>query len=103
MSEEWITSWGNSSQWILDRDFSDHCPIILKTAVSNWGPRPFRFNNFWLMHRGFEDMVKKMWGSVEVEGWAAFVLKEKLKNLKVQLARWNKDEFGHLDTKIESL
>lgn len=103
VSEEWLHSWSASSQWILDRDFSDHCPIILKTVCSNWGPRPFRFNNFWLQHPGFGDMVKNFWEGIEVEGWAAFVLKEKLKNLKVELVRWNREVFGHLDTKIAGL
>lgn len=86
VSDEWIDSWSNSSQWIMDRDISDHCPIILKTAKSNWGPKPFRFNNCWLHQRGFNEMVKKMWEGIEVEGWAAFVLKEKLKSVKVKLA-----------------
>lgn len=44
-----------------------------------------------------------MWEGIKVEGWAAFVLKEKLKILMVQLVQWNKEEFGHLDSKIADL
>lgn len=30
----------------------DHCPIILKYSSQLWGPKSFRFNNFWIEHRG---------------------------------------------------
>lgn len=45
-------------------------------------------------------LVKNFWITTRVEGWAAYVMKEKLKLLKIFLARWNKEEFGHIDTKI---
>lgn len=83
VSEEWLDIWGNSSQWILNRDFFNHCRIILKTTSSNWGPKSFQFNNCWPKHRGFEEMVKQFWESSEVEGWSAFILKEKLKKTKI--------------------
>ena len=51
ISEEWGILWGESSLWVLPRDVSDHCPLILKEGGWDWGPRPFRFNNFWLENR----------------------------------------------------
>jgi len=42
--EEWVFVWGENSLWVLPRDVSDHCPLILKNV--GWGPRPFRFNNY---------------------------------------------------------
>jgi exonuclease III len=30
ISEEWISLWGESSLWVLPRDVSDHCPLVLK-------------------------------------------------------------------------
>jgi exonuclease III len=32
ISEEWANLWGDSSLWVLPRDVSDHCPLILKEA-----------------------------------------------------------------------
>lgn len=103
VSEEWLDIWSNSYQWVFNRDFSNHCPILLKIMSSNWGPKPFRFNNCWLQHRGFGELIEKQWNGFKVEGWAAFILQEKLKKLKFFLVRWNKDDFGHLETKISEL
>jgi hypothetical protein len=30
VSPEWLQCWGQSSLWILPRDVSDHCPLLLK-------------------------------------------------------------------------
>ncbi|PNX57068.1 cysteine-rich receptor-like protein kinase, partial [Trifolium pratense] len=30
ISDEWALRWGNGSVWVLDRDVSDHCPLLLK-------------------------------------------------------------------------
>ncbi|MCH88892.1 RNA-directed DNA polymerase (Reverse transcriptase), partial [Trifolium medium] len=71
--------WGEPSQWALARDVSDHCPIILRYSSQLWGPKPFKFNNFWLDHQGF---------------------KEKLKRLRGDLKTWNHEAFGNLDHNI---
>jgi endonuclease/exonuclease/phosphatase family metal-dependent hydrolase len=51
VSEDWLSLWGFSSLWVLPRDVSDHCPLILKRNGFDWGPKPFRFNNVWLDHK----------------------------------------------------
>lgn len=28
LNEEWISIWGAEAQWALNRDVSDHCPIV---------------------------------------------------------------------------
>lgn len=43
VSEEWTQMWGPSSLWVLPRDVSDHCPLLLKIGGWDWGPRPFFF------------------------------------------------------------
>lgn len=40
--EAWLNVWENLSQWGLPRSVSDHCKIVLKVTVENWGPKPFR-------------------------------------------------------------
>jgi hypothetical protein len=57
-----------ASLWALDRDVSDHCPLVLRYSSQLWGPKPFRFNNFLLDHPGFSEIVARSWGSGELLG-----------------------------------
>ncbi|CAI9292289.1 unnamed protein product [Lactuca saligna] len=43
---------------ILDRRWSDHCPIFLHVSLVDYGPFSFKFFNSWLDLDGFNDMVK---------------------------------------------
>jgi hypothetical protein len=47
--------------------------------------------------------VEKYWASLNVEGWMGYVLKEKLKFLKVRIKEWNRWEFGKMDDSIRVL
>ncbi|XP_019418502.1 PREDICTED: uncharacterized protein LOC109329277 [Lupinus angustifolius] len=82
---------------------SDHCPIILKHRNSVLGPIPFKFNNCWLQHQIFFELVSQTLAEDGCVGRKAFIVKEKLKNLKRVLIRWNKESFGCLDTKLGDL
>jgi exonuclease III len=55
VSSEWFNIWGNTSAWVGPRDVSDHCPIILHYDSADWGPKPFRFNIFWLKNTKFKE------------------------------------------------
>jgi hypothetical protein len=103
VSLDWVEKWGVSSLWVLPREVSDHCPLVLKYASSEWGPKPFRFNNHWLAHPNFFKVVDEWWRGQEVVGWMGFVLKEKLRGLKFRLKEWNKVEFGGLEGRVENL
>jgi hypothetical protein len=103
ISDEWASRWGSVALWALPRDVSDHCPLILKYSREDWGPKPFRFNNFWLENKKFQEVVETFWVSHKVEGWMSFVLKEKFKMLKSTLRAWHKNEYGGLEAKIEEL
>jgi hypothetical protein len=93
ISEGWESRWGNVALWVLPRDVSDHCPLVLNYNQEDWGPKPFRFNNFWLEDKKFIDLVEASWGNFSVEGWMGFILKEKLKMLKTTLKDWHKKEY----------
>jgi hypothetical protein len=103
VSEEWLNDWGVCSLWVLPRDISDHCPLILKKDNLDWGPRPFRFNNYWLEHKDYKKVVEETWRNQSINGWMGHVLKEKLKSLKYRLKEWSKEEFGGMETQILSL
>ena len=94
ISPEWRDTWAESVQFTLSRNFSDHCPILLKANNVDWGPKSFRILNCWLTDKSFTDVANHCWNSVQVVGWGAYVLKEKIKRLKGRLKIWNKEEYG---------
>ena len=61
VSDQWISLWPNTSQHILQRDYSDHCPVVLKTRMVDWGPKPFRVVDWWLNQIGYQRMVREAW------------------------------------------
>jgi hypothetical protein len=91
------------SLWGIKRDVSDHCPLIVKYDGHDWGPKPFRFNNFWLNNKAFPKVVEDVWNSFQVLGWKGHVLKQKMKLLKGILRTWNKEVYGNVDYKIEKI
>ncbi|KAK7281208.1 hypothetical protein RIF29_08984 [Crotalaria pallida] len=103
VSNEWLSYWPSTSQWAIPREFSDHCPILLKYQKPASGPKPFRLNNCWFHHQDFKPMVRSCWERLEVQGWRAFVVKEKLKLLKAEIKKWNKEIFGCLELKLGDL
>jgi hypothetical protein len=78
VSDGWLAEWGSISLWGLKRDVSDHCPLLVKYDGFDWGPKPFRFNNHWLLNKDFYTLVKGEWESYKVGGWMGFILKEKI-------------------------
>jgi hypothetical protein len=95
ISPAWFEVWGAPSVWVLARDVSDHCPLVLKYSVEDWGPKPFRFNNLWLKNGDFRKLVTKAWEEQHFEGWMGFVLKERLKGIKGVIKDWNRSTFRH--------
>ncbi|MCI26464.1 frigida-like protein, partial [Trifolium medium] len=69
VNNDWESSWGNPSLWILPRSVSDHCHLVLHHNCVDWGPRPFRFNNHWLQHYDFKGLVEEFWRSQSISGW----------------------------------
>ena len=65
----------------------------------DWGPKPFRSLDVWLKEPGFKDMVKEKWKSYPRQGNNMFVFKVKMKCLKANLKRWNRDVFRHLESR----
>ncbi|KAL8557848.1 hypothetical protein ACS0TY_005085 [Phlomoides rotata] len=102
VNTEWLRHWPNQILKGLRRSFSDHIPLVLLSGTKDWGPRPFRFMNCWLEHPQFKAFFQEKWKSYNIEGWAAYRLKEKLKLLKKDLRDWNKYTFGDIDHNIES-
>jgi len=85
MTFEWLQHWPGSKQYVFYRQISDHCALVLKSNVPDWGPKPFRFLDIWQEDKEFENFVKSKCESYFVHGNEILVLKEKLKMLKSNL------------------
>ncbi|PNX65585.1 cysteine-rich receptor-like protein kinase, partial [Trifolium pratense] len=85
------------------RGLSDHCPLVLYANEEDWGPRPSRMLKCWKDVSGYKLFVKEKWNSFQIDGWGDYVLKEKLKMIKVAFKDWHKTHVQNLPSRIDSL
>lgn len=102
LSDEWMKKWPELIQVGIKRRLSDHAAIVLKGGSQDWGPTPFRFVNSWTREKDFMKVVEEEWNK-GLEGWGAFVMKEKMKNVKMKLKEWSSRKVENIDGKIESV
>ena len=57
----------------------------------------------WLKVEGFVDKVKQWWDGYSFAGSPSFILAQKLKALKADLKKWNREEFGDLAFRKKNL
>ncbi|KAL5190967.1 putative MYST-like histone acetyltransferase 1 [Glycine soja] len=103
LSDEWLSQWPDSTQFVLDRDFSDHCPILLRSTTIDWGPRPFKIMDWWLKDKDFQKMVSHRWGNYHPSGWGGYALKMKLKFIKGCIRQWSSQNGVINASKIRNL
>ncbi|RZC03396.1 Cellulose synthase-like protein D2 [Glycine soja] len=101
--EHWLLKWPDSSHQVLHRDYSDHYPIILKTKLVDWGPKPFRVMDCWPKNKEYQRLVKEVWCGDQQLGWGSIVLKNKLRNLKSSLKQWSIENGDVNNNKIQQL
>ncbi|XP_071688112.1 uncharacterized protein [Rutidosis leptorrhynchoides] len=98
-----ISLWKDLSVQPLDRQVSDHCPLILKDKYIDFGPKPFKIFNEWFTKYGVEDIVKNAWVKPVTSKRLDCIFRDRLKNVMFDLHDWSKREFGNLDTEINDL
>ncbi|GAU33269.1 hypothetical protein TSUD_279430 [Trifolium subterraneum] len=103
LSGDWCLTWPNCTQVARMRGLSDHCPLVLSANEEDWGHRPSRMLKCWKDIPGYNMFVKDKWNSLQVDGWGGYVLKEKLKRIKMELKDWHNAHTQNLPSKIESL
>ena len=103
VSLDWVEHYVNVSQWVLPRVLSDHCPLLLEAGVVRRSQSAFKFENMWLKVEGFVNRVKHWWDGYSFTGSPSFILAQKLKALKADLKKWNREEFGDLAFRKKNL
>lgn len=81
-----------SSVVALPREYSDHCPLILKQTDADFGPRPFRLFNSWLARENFHSIFLVAWNSFIGYGTPDMYLKAKLSYVKNAIRSWRRVE-----------
>ncbi|KAJ0780983.1 putative RNA-directed DNA polymerase [Helianthus annuus] len=84
--------WPNAAVIALDREVSDHRPIVLSSVQTDFGHIPFRFFNSWFEFPGFLDFVLFKCGVFNFSGPADLALAIKLRWLKNTIKAWLKTE-----------
>ena len=103
LSTDWEENFLFVCQRHLSRLLSDHFPILLEGGNLHGGKKPFRFENMWLKDEGFLERVSSWWETYLFQGTPSFSLANKLKMLKLDLKRWNVEEFGNIGLRVQNL
>ncbi|XP_071703927.1 uncharacterized protein [Rutidosis leptorrhynchoides] len=96
-----LNIWPDISSKTLERDLSDHCPILLKNSFTDFGPKPTRVFNSWLKLKNANDIIKNTW-QISVNGNRPdCIFRNKLKNVKLELKKCSL-QLSNLDSEIIS-
>ncbi|KAL4585389.1 hypothetical protein LXL04_010008 [Taraxacum kok-saghyz] len=82
---------------VLPRLHSDHCPILISAKGVDFGPRPFRFFNSWLLESSLDEVVKAGWIVDLSSGYFSSlsplaIVAGKLKHTKEKIKQWQIQE-----------
>lgn len=98
---DWLASFSNTAMEFLERGVSDHSSALVAIAKQiSYGPKPFKYFNFWFDHKNFLQWVEDGWRT-EVEGFSMFRFYSKLKSTKAVLKVKNRECFGGLGLKVK--
>ncbi|XP_071704229.1 uncharacterized protein [Rutidosis leptorrhynchoides] len=103
VSDSFIAQWPNTSALVLDKKYTDHCPILLKDVNVDFGPKPVKVFDEWLKHKDSHDIIEKAWNLNVNSSKPDCVFRDKLKNVKLELRRWFSTSQGKLNSEIEDL
>ncbi|KAK9267160.1 hypothetical protein L1049_009580 [Liquidambar formosana] len=99
----WLDNWPNSHCLALPTSCSDYNPLLfIAEMISSSGPKPLRFINAWTTHANFKYVVQDCWNSCNPIGYPMFVIRARLKALKICLKEWNKNFFEDVDDRAKA-
>ncbi|XP_071717983.1 uncharacterized protein [Rutidosis leptorrhynchoides] len=94
-----FTIWPNTSSKTLDRDLSDHCPIILRNNLIDSGPKPIRVFDAWLDLKDADYVVERAWSIPTIGNRPDCIFRNKLKNVKLELKK-HSNLLDNIDSQI---
>lgn len=103
MCEEFLKYLPGASATVLPRYLSDHSPIILTTMQEDFGPKPFRLFNSWMIREGFKEVVTKAWSEFRGYGGADSFIAAKLRYLKKNIKKWKEADHTREASEIQAI
>jgi hypothetical protein len=99
--ESFLLQFSNVMLHHLPREMSDHCPLLVSDCLLENGYLPFKFLDCWLQFPNFKNIIRGFWfdGCTALPGRFGFI--KKLSFVAAQLRRWNKDDFGDQEHKLQ--
>ncbi|XP_071708266.1 uncharacterized protein [Rutidosis leptorrhynchoides] len=98
VSNDFLSLWEDLSIVSLDRNLSDHCPLLLRDKVLDYGPRPFKVFDEWFNCEELDKIISEAWVQ-PIQGYRKdCVFRDRLKNVKLALKSWSLKNFCSLDS-----
>jgi hypothetical protein len=89
-SMHWTLSFPNTVVHPQGKPTSDHSPLVVTIQTNIPASIMFCFENYWVAHPGFHDIVSVSWNKPVYKPNSAAVLNHKLKWLRYDLKKWSK-------------
>jgi hypothetical protein len=90
-SSSWTVSYPSSFVYPLAKPVSDHVPCVVTIETKIPKAQIFRFENFWMHHSEFKEIVQAAWQIPTEYSDAAKRINAKLKNVRRGLKLWSKN------------
>jgi hypothetical protein len=87
-SVSWVANYPGSKVNTLSRDISDHYPCLVSISTNIPKAKVFRFENFWMLHDDFTQVLNHGWSLPTYQTDAAKVLTIELKKLRQIFREW---------------
>ncbi|KAL5551835.1 hypothetical protein UlMin_002011 [Ulmus minor] len=101
-NEDWWRLFPNAMLQFLPQTSSDHHPQVLSCFGQNvYAKRPFRFEAAWVEDRCCYGVVNHAW-SRRSHPRPPTSLLYKLQDSRLALSRWNKEQFGNIQSNIKA-
>ncbi|GJT96691.1 RNA-directed DNA polymerase, eukaryota [Tanacetum coccineum] len=85
VSNSFFNSWKDVSVSVLCRSFLDHCPILLKVVLPEFGPKPFKGFDKWVGNADFLGVIERSWDLGFYKMSHDLILKNKIKKLRCDI------------------
>jgi hypothetical protein len=89
-SMHWTLSYPATMVLPQGKPTSDHIPLLVSIQSSIPSSKLFIFENFWIAHPGFLEVVAKTWDKPTHKPSSAANLNEKFKRMRYELKKWSK-------------
>ncbi|XP_066344156.1 uncharacterized protein [Miscanthus floridulus] len=88
-NNSWTLSYPETTSKALIMEVSDHSPLVISISTDIPKAHIFRFENYWLLREGFQDILSENWFAHNSLIDKAKIITNKFKNLRAALKVWS--------------